>query len=179
MARILRNRNTANGMGGAGRRTARPDPDFRATRTRVGIGAVLHTGRQLDVRETVPLPDFGSLQFPRPVEVDVAVRRVGGGLELRGSVDGIVRGECARCLEPVDLPLHVELDERFAPLSENDDPLGESNVLAGDELDLQDLVRQLIDSALPIVLLCNANCPGLCPDCGHIRDGTCRCTHPE
>ena len=140
---------------------------------------MLHTGRELVVREAVPLPDFASLRFPRPVDVAVTLRRVGGGLELRGNVEGAVHGECARCLESVEYPLRVDLYERFDPGSELGDPLGESNVLSGDELDVQDLVRQLIDSALPIVLLCNVNCPGLCADCGHKRDGACRCTHPE
>lgn len=107
------------------------------------------------------------------------IRRIGGGLELKGSINGAILGECARCLEPVEVGLHVDLSERFDPSSEGDDPLGESNVLAGDELDLQDLVRQLIDSALPIVLLCSQSCPGLCADCGQKRDGACRCTHPE
>ncbi len=152
---------------------------MKGTRTRIGVGGVLYTGRELDVREDVTLPDFASFRFPRPVDVVLKIRRIGGGLELKGSINGAILGECARCLEPVEVGLHVDLSERFDPSSEGDDPLGESNVLAGDELDLQDLVRQLIDSALPIVLLCSQSCPGLCADCGQKRDGACRCTHPE
>lgn len=151
---------------------------MKGTRTKIGIGGVLYTGRELDVREAVPLPDFAAFRFPRPVDVVLRIRRVGGGLELKGSIDALVTGECARCLESVERALHVDLDERFDPRS-GDDPLGETNVLSGDLLDLQDLVRQLIDSALPIVLLCSESCPGLCADCGQKRDGTCRCAHPE
>jgi uncharacterized protein len=152
---------------------------MRDTRTNVNVGSVLQTGRELFVREALLLPEFSAFSFPAPVDVALTIRRVGSGLELKGSIDGPAEGECARCLEPVRLPLHLETNEVFAPNSERGDPLGENNVLDGDELDLRDLVRQLIDSALPIVLLCNDNCPGLCADCGLKRDGTCRCQHPE
>lgn len=79
----------------------------------------------------------------------------------------------------MELPLHLELEERFDPGLGRDDPFGQNNVLHGDELDVADLIRQLIDSALPLMLACNENCPGLCPECGRKRDGTCRCPHPE
>ena len=151
---------------------------MKGTRTRVAIGGVLHTGRELDVYERVVLPDFAAFRFPQPLEVQLTVRRVGGGLELKGTVDGSVGGECGRCLEDVEHPVHVDFAERFDPTGESNDPLAEANVLAGDELDLQDLVRQLIDSALPIVLVCS-DCPGLCAECGQKRDGSCRCAHPE
>ena len=145
--------------------------------TRIGIASVLHTGRELDVSEAISLPDFASFQFPHPLDVALRIRRVAGGLELRGTLAGLVAGECARCLESVALPVHVDVNERFDPGSDPGNPLGEGNVLAGDELDLQDLARQLIDSALPIVLLCSDTCPGLCADCGEKRDGSTCCTH--
>lgn len=72
----------------------------------------------------------------------------------------------------MELPLHLELEERFDPGLGRDDPFGQNNVLHGDELDVADLIRQLIDSALPLMLACNENCPGLCPECGRKRDGT-------
>ncbi len=152
---------------------------MKGSRASVDIGSVLQTGRELEVREAITLPDFASFRFPVPVDVALIMRRVGAGLEVRGWIDGIAEGECARCLEPVALPLHLQSNEVFDPGSEGEDPLAESNVLDGDELDLRDLVRQLIDSALPIVLLCNDACQGLCSDCGQKRDGTCRCKHPE
>lgn len=141
------------------------------SRTTVDVGGVLHAGRELELREAVSLPDFGSFRFPQPLDVVLAIRGSGGALELRGTIEGRAAGECARCLEPVDLPLHLELDERVDPESGRDDPLGEGNVLRGEELDVADLIRQQIDSALPIVLACSNDCPGLCPQCGRKRDG--------
>ncbi len=141
---------------------------------RIDIGAVLAAGRELDVQEALTVPDFESYTFPAPAQVAVDVRRLGGGLELVGTVDVTAAGSCARCLGDVRLPLHLEIDERFDIAHARGDPLDESNVVAGDELDLGDLVRQLIDSALPLVLHCTDDCQGLCPTCGEQRD-CCRC----
>lgn len=152
---------------------------MKVTRANIDVGGVLHTGRELHVREAVTLPDFASYHFPAPIAVALRIRRVGRGLELRGTFEGVAEGVCARCLDDVRLPLQLDVDERFDPSGERENPLGESNVLAGDELDLPDLVRQLVDSALPIVLLCNEKCDGLCTNCGLKQDATHRCTQPE
>lgn len=152
---------------------------MKESRTNVDVGGVLHTGRELHIRESVNLPDFTSYTFAAPIDVALRLRRVGRGLELAGSFDGVAEGVCARCLDDVRLPLHITVDEQFDPSSDRENPLGESNVLVGDELDLQDLVRQLTDSALPIVLLCNEHCPGLCAVCGQKHDDGSRCTNPE
>jgi uncharacterized protein len=152
---------------------------MKGTRTNVDVGGVLHTGRELELHEALPLPDFGSFSFSAPVDVSLTIRRIGRGLEVRGTVAGVAEGTCARCLDDVRLDLELELDERLEPGADRDDPLGENNVLDGDQLDLQDLVRQVIDSALPLAVLCDDDCTGLCTTCGHKRDGTCRCTHSE
>ncbi|GAC1395711.1 MAG: hypothetical protein NVS2B8_05150 [Vulcanimicrobiaceae bacterium] len=148
-------------------------------RINVAIGGVLHTGRELHVLESVALDEFASYRFDQPLDVNLRIRRAGRGLDLQGTITGEAQGVCARCLDDVRLPLALAIEERFDPPSENDHPLGESNVLVGDDLDLQDLVRQLVDSALPIVLLCNDDCIGLCTTCGFKAEPTCRCTPPE
>jgi len=152
---------------------------MKGSHTHVDVGGVLHTGRELEVREALDLPEFGSYTFPGPLDVSLTIRRLGRGLDVRGSVAGAAEGACARCLDDVRLYLDLDIDERIEPGTGADDPLGENNVLDGDQLDLQDLVRQVIDSALPLAVLCNDDCTGLCTTCGHKRDGTCRCTHPE
>jgi uncharacterized protein len=152
---------------------------MRDTRSHIDVGVVLQAGRELDVRDSVILPEFASFRFPSPAEVAIRIRRAGRGIELKGTIDAVAEGECARCLDPVRLPLALDLDERFDPDSGQSDPLSETNVLAGDALDLSDLTRQTIDAALPLALLCSEECGGLCTECGLKRDGGCRCTPPE
>jgi uncharacterized protein len=146
-----------------------------SSQQKIDVGVVLGAGRELDVHQAVSIPDFGSYSFSTPADVALSVRRLGRGLEIEGTADVTASGQCARCLDDVRLPLHLEIDERLDPDRERDDPLGENNVLVGDELDVGDLVRQVIDSALPLVLHCTDDCGGLCPDCGNTRNGACRC----
>ena len=146
---------------------------------KIDLGVVLGAGRELELHETISVPDFGSFSFPAPAEVALIARRIGGGVELEGTVDTSAVGACARCLDDVRLTIQLDVDERLEPDSDRADPLGESNVLTGDQLDLEDLVRQLIDSAVPLVALCSEDCRGLCPSCGKKRDGACRCPQPD
>ena len=142
----------------------------------IDVGSVLASGRELEVSEAVSLPAFDSFTFEEPAAVALDVRRVGDGLDLHGTIDVAVRAPCARCLDDVRVPLHLDVDERLEP-GTPPEILGENNVLSGDHLDLADLVRQLIDSALPLTLLCSDNCSGLCARCGNKSDA-CRCDHP-
>ena len=150
-----------------------------STTGKIDVGAILGAGRELDLTQALPLPNFESFTFPVPAQVALTASRLGHALELEGSIDTTAVSVCARCLNDVRLPVHLDVSERLEPPGEAPEPFADSNVLVGDQLDLSDLVRQLIDSALPIVLLCNEDCPGLCPTCGNRRDGTCRCPHPD
>lgn len=115
----------------------------------------------------------------------------GGELLL---IDGIVRTTielpCDRCLEPARLPEEVVIEERF-PLQEVlnprlplDEDVEFDNTLATvihldagkPILNLDELVRQQIVMNLPIQILCDADCRGLCPRCGaNLNQGNCAC----
>jgi uncharacterized protein len=140
----------------------------------IDVERVLATGREISVHEDVGVPDFGSYVFPSPARVEVLLRKSDRGLEVAGTIDAAYAGSCDRCLGDVRRILHLEVDERFMPKNERDGPLAENNVLEGSRLDLADLARQLIDSALPLALVCSDECRGLCPTCGLNRNsGAC------
>ncbi len=140
---------------------------------KIDVSSVLAAGRELEIDGRVELASFGGWSFSAPAVVAIVVRRLDRGLELRGTIDARYAGLCDRCLEDVEKPLQIEVAEQFAPGS---DPFGAGNVLAGDELDVGDLVRQLIDAAFPMITLCRDECRGLCPSCGRSRNGdACDC----
>lgn len=114
----------------------------------------------------------------------------GTALDVQGRLESVVEGvlvtvvastkavgECSRCLEPVEVPVTVDLQELY----EYDDPGmrpsdEESDLLRleGDLLDLEPALRDAVVLALPRVPLCNEGCLGLCPQCGmRLED------HPE
>lgn len=147
----------------------------------VDIGTLLFSGRPMSLDEAVELPPFSTLRFPRPAHVELDLRRIERGVQIDGIVEVDAAGECDRCLEDVEVPLRIEVDERLDPPGGTADPFGENNVLNGTSLDLGDLVRQVVTSALPFGLVCSEECRGLCPVCGQSKNpgGGCDCPASE
>ncbi|MGH7659647.1 MAG: YceD family protein [Vulcanimicrobiaceae bacterium] len=145
-------------------------------RNTIDVGPLLGPGRRtIAVDSPIRLPAFEGLQFPSPAHVVLELRGADQGIRIEGTIDANAVGECRRCLAEVELSLHLEIDERVAP-GEETDPVAESNVLAGERLNLEDLVRQLSLTALPMGVLCSEECRGLCPQCGRNRNaGACGC----
>lgn len=145
---------------------------------KVDISGLLAGSRQLMVvSDEVPIEPFEGLTFPDPVRVHLELRQADRMLVVEGSVDARVHGQCDACLEDVETQVHVDLNERLDPAHGRDvDPFGESNVLAGERLDVADLVQQSVLSTLPLGLRCRPDCRGLCPSCGANRNtGECSC----
>ena len=147
----------------------------------IDIGTLLFAGRPMSLDETVDVPAFSTLRFPRPAHVALELRRVDRGVQIEGVVEVEAVGECDRCLEDARLPLRLEVDERFDPPSGTSDPFGENNVLNGTQLDVGDLVRQVVTSSLPYGLVCSEECRGLCATCGRSKNpgGGCDCPITE
>lgn len=149
---------------------------------KVDIGALLAGGRQrLSVEQEVPLEPFEGVTFPEPARVHLDMHSSGDMLEIAGSIDVGIHGECDRCLGEVDRAMHVDVDEQFSIEGDAQaDPFGESNVLTGDRLDVKDLTTQLVCSAVPFGLLCAQDCKGICPVCGENKNtGACNCEPTE
>ena len=144
----------------------------------IDVGSVLSAGRPMSLDERVEVPPFSSLTFRQPAHVRLDLRRVDRGLDISGILEATVEGPCDRCLEDVVLPMTVEVEERFDPPGGTSDPFGENNVLSGTDLDVADLVRQLVTSALPLTLTCGEDCRGLCDTCGKSKNAGGGCTCP-
>jgi len=147
------------------------------------------TARRVDVDDPI---DVGELDVDviAPVRGTVRLLRDHAGVLVEGKLATRARVACARCLEPVEVELDIDLTEHFRPtvlLAEGPpilfDP-DEENETATEidqhhTLDLGPVVRQLIVLAVPLHPLCRPDCAGLCPTCGHDRNlGACDC-QPE
>lgn len=153
---------------------------FMGTSLKLDVGPILAgSGRRLTVDQYVPLPPFAAFEFPQPAHAVLELAGVDRGVHVDGAIDVDAKSVCDRCLGEVAVPLHVDVEERFEAAEGKRDPLELNNVLEGDELDLADLVRQLTASSLPLTVLCDEACPGLCPRCGRAQDGECDCPTGE
>ena len=142
----------------------------------IDIGGLLAAGRPIVLDEPVEVTAFGGFTFSQPTRAQLELRRVDHGIEVDGTIEATVSGPCDRCLEDITVPVSFPVEERFDPPSGTSDPFADNNVLTGDLLDVGDLVRQLVTSALPLGFYCSDNCLGLCPTCGRNKnDGNCTC----
>ena len=105
-------------------------------------------------------------------------------IRVRGKIDGVAAGRCARCLEPVSERIHENFDLFYYPMEmiaraeeiriERDDT--DLGFYEGRGLELGDVIREQLLLWLPMRPLCDENCPGICPTCGKERGSSdCRC----
>jgi len=108
-----------------------------------------------------------------PVDLHLRLESVMEGVLVSGTVDVPVTGQCARCLEPLEDTLTLDVQELYAYAgSTTEATSGEDEVrrIDGDLLDLAPLVRDTVVLTLPLSPTCTPDCSGLCVDCGERLD---------
>jgi uncharacterized protein len=117
----------------------------------------------------------------------VRLMRTGDGILVQGDLSAELTLPCSRCLEPVVVPIDVEVEEVFAPTIDITTgqalkPEEEDRALWIDEhhiLDLSEVLRQDLFVAVPMHPICREDCAGLCSTCGqNLNEGSCNCA-PE
>ena len=144
----------------------------------IAEGAIDYT---LDTRQVGPLPVTGKADLltehrgPQEIVEDIRVRAA-----YRGHFEVL----CARCVDPVAIPLEGDFDLLFRP--ESADAEAGERAITEDETEigyygksgllLEDVVREQVLLTLPGRTLCKPDCKGLCAHCGqNLNTGTCDC----
>lgn len=132
-------------------------------------------GSQQRVQRTAEAPaelgiEILSVPEGSPVSLDLRLEGVMEGVLLTGKAEADLEGECARCLEPIEDTISVDLQELYvyddSDNPEADDEESDVSRLQGDLLDLEPVLRDAVVLALPFQPLCSDDCPGLCTECG-------------
>ena len=134
-----------------------------------------------DTRQLGPLPVKG--------RADLLVEHRGPqeqveDIRVRAGYKGDFEVLCARCVDPVAVPLEGDFDLLFRP--ENADAEAGERAITEDETEigyygvngllLEDVVREQVLLSLPSRTLCGPDCKGLCPQCGqNLNTGSCNC----
>jgi uncharacterized protein len=135
------------------------------------------TAEELELRDA----EFG---FPRPVQVELVVRRSLETFALEGRLRWTLSGECCRCLAAVEKDLEASLrlliQRKPAPAMEleaaADDPEAAIFAPGVKEVDLSDRLRETVIIEMPVRVYCKDDCKGLCPHCGYeLNKGPCSC----
>ncbi len=111
-------------------------------------------------------------------------RDIVADIRLRGRFAGRFQVPCARCVEPVEIPLGADFDLIFRPATADSEatersitaPETEIGYYQKDSLSLEDVLREQVLLSLPVRTLCKPDCKGLCPRCGENRNSrACSC----
>ncbi|MBN1102262.1 MAG: DUF177 domain-containing protein [Deltaproteobacteria bacterium] len=125
------------------------------------------------------------LTLDAPLEVGLRIRRTGNKYILDGRMSGRLLVKCDRCLEPYHHVLqsgfHIYLQavpstQKGVTEVELLDEDMEVHFVSGEELDLDEVIREQIFLSLPMKCVCGESCRGLCPVCGANLNRTgCSC----
>jgi uncharacterized protein len=127
-------------------------------------------GMMKQVQRVAPAPDGIGIDVigvppSSGIDLDLRFESVVEGVLVTGTAEVLLRGECVRCLEPVESSDEIDLQELYLyPDKELDDV--EASRLEGDQLDLEPVLRDAVVLDLPFAPLCRPDCAGLCSECG-------------
>lgn len=104
-----------------------------------------------------------TIQFKKPVAVELVLRNVSEGIFLEGSLKTVLVLRCSRCLTMFDLPVETAVRELAVV-----NPAGRDDVfpIVNGKIDLIPIVYENLVVAIPVKRLCKPDCAGLCAVCG-------------
>jgi uncharacterized protein len=106
-----------------------------------------------------------------------------GEIRIEGKLNVTMGATCDRCLEAASFSIENGFDLIYMPAEESTS--GEKEVDAsaievgfyeGNGIVLNDILREVVLLALPMQLVCDEGCKGICPVCGENRNNrSCAC----
>jgi uncharacterized protein len=134
---------------------------------------------------------IGELQFKHedaaleePVSTDFILTHKEKDLRVEGTFGTAIRYQCSRCLKGFSHPLKGSFDLFYLPQSDwkKDEEVElkyedmEIGYYDGIRLDVDLMVLEQIELAMPMKFICRDTCKGLCPSCGSdLNEGSCSC----
>jgi len=125
--------------------------------------------------------ELDPMQFNQPLSVDLKAEKRSGKVEL--SIDIHASGDflCSRCGEELNTKIKgsssVLFMQREQPLPDEMQGDEVRSFLPGEiELDISTDVRDAVMISMPMRMLCDDDCKGLCPSCGvNLNNESCDC----
>jgi uncharacterized protein len=123
-----------------------------------------------------------------PPHISGRIKQTGQDFHVTGEFKAAVVVSCDRCLRDLFIPVSEPFKLVYVPAAEARGRQGEHEVneqelefayLDGDDLDIDQLIREQLELALPTRILCKEDCQGLCSQCGaDLNESACQCEAP-
>jgi uncharacterized protein len=134
--------------------------------------------------------DYHGAEFRQtaPLKLHATAELLAGDIRIWGHLETRLESSCDRCLGAVKIPVSCDFDlfyrpmQRIAREEEIEVPTDEMEVgfYSGDGIELADVATEQVILAVPMKVICNTECRGLCPVCGANRNVThCDCAPPQ
>lgn len=152
---------------------------------KIVIADIPDEGLDVDIEEKVNIED-GSLTSP--VVSRLSLNKVDREIIITGRLKAEMEVQCSRCLKDFTQSLNIPVNVVYHPAEDagagerhalKDDEL-DMGFYRGEELDLQELLKEQILLNTQMKPLCEEQCKGICPKCGKdLNTGQCDCSQRE
>ncbi|MFD3498222.1 YceD family protein [Streptomyces sp. NPDC058676] len=144
-------------------------------------GALQRLTREIDAPKDLGIQEVIGVPEGAPVKLDLRLESVMEGVLVTGTARARAKGECVRCLEPLELLLEADFQEMFSYHDADDrgrvkaEPADDAEGSVQDEdmlfiedglFDLEPVLRDAVVLSLPMQPVCQEDCLGLCSECG-------------
>lgn len=122
-----------------------------------------HTGTRREVEAALTLEDMAVADrsvVDGRLDVVLVVEAITEGVVAYGTVSGLTRAPCRRCLDDVDSPMRLDFHEIF----ETEPTDGETWPIDDERIDLTPVIREVALLSLPLAPLCGDDCVGPEPE---------------
>ena len=117
----------------------------------------------------------GVFPFTTPVTLKGEIRNTAGIVTIEAKADFSMEVTCDRCAEDIKPQFSVNVEHGLVASLNHED--NDDYILVEDmKLDIEQLTLEDIFLALPVKILCNDDCEGICCKCGaNLNEGPCGC----
>jgi len=141
-------------------------------------------GETLLFREEAALSNINEEGLPLlgPVFIEIELTSSDKKIEAEGTVKAVIQRPCDRCLSPVDFFVKAPFKETYFPAGATQDNLLQDEWISfkNEVINIEPEVVKSLIMALPMKVLCDQNCHGLCPSCGiNLNTGKCGCSQEK
>ncbi len=138
------------------------------------------------LKELLPAEEEDRFSIER-VDVVCRVRKVRDSVFVEGSIDTTIVTDCSLCLEKAYIPVSSRFHYTFVPRRED---LEEEKELTAEDMDVEYYQEETIDLdpiiveqivlQIPMRVVCQETCRGLCPQCGiNLNTSSCTCNEKK
>ncbi|QUH20871.1 YceD family protein [Alkaliphilus sp. B6464] len=119
-----------------------------------------------------------------PVDANGKLYVIDDRLYMNLEIKTHMQVNCSRCLESFTYPFKSSINAEFVHENLSTDQTDESDedIIYYQEstIDLDELIKENIIMNIPMKLVCDKSCQGLCSNCGiKLKDKSCDCSHTQ